>query len=291
MTYRAVIALSALLLAACGGGEGAQIETNPDEMTPEEAAACLQDEECLERVSEGALEDVTETVPEETEPASNELLNEAEAAMESLEYAAGGAGAEPGDDLFEWLSEDMISAYETLDFAMGDGEVSEDEASDVLSAVSAITAAVADGTATRERGGGSASLGDAITLHGFEDDLAIRVKVVRVIDPARAEEFFGPSSGKRFVAVELRMTNTGSAVYNDSPGNGAALIDNRDRQYTETLAESPSCPYIGPSVRIRPGDARAGCLLFEMPKRNKARAFQMTLESGFADETGEWSLR
>jgi hypothetical protein len=44
-------------------------------------------------------------------------------------------------------------------------------------------------------------------------------------------------------------------------------------------------------VKIAPGSKRAGCLTFEIPKTANPGVFQFTLDSGFADETGEWQPR
>jgi hypothetical protein len=136
-----------------------------------------------------------------------------------------------------------------------------------------------------------AGIGDTITVHGYEDGEELTVTVKRLIDPAKSEQYFGPRRGHKFVAVDLVLRNTGSAAYNDSPGNGAELIDNRDHGYNESLYETPSCHSIGSSVKIAPGSKRAGCILFEVSKKGTPALFQFTMDSGFADETGEWKLR
>jgi hypothetical protein len=112
-----------------------------------------------------------------------------------------------------------------------------------------------------------------------------------LIDPAKSEQYFGPRRGHKFVAVEVVLTNTGSKAYNDSPGNGAQLIDTTDEGYDESGTETPSCHYIGYSVKIASGSKRAGCLVFEVKKTAKPAVFQFTMDSGFADETGDWVLR
>ncbi|MGH3117106.1 MAG: DUF4352 domain-containing protein [Gaiellales bacterium] len=149
-------------------------------------------------------------------------------------------------------------------------------------------------TTTEEADTGDASgvarVGDAITLHGYDDSLEVRVELEKVLDPAPTEQYFGPSKGKRLVALKLRLVNTGSAIYDDSPSNGATLIDRRDQAYTSTLLPTPSCPDLG-SPKIRAGDRRVGCITFEVPKGAKLRSFQFTLESGFGPETAEWELR
>jgi hypothetical protein len=138
---------------------------------------------------------------------------------------------------------------------------------------------------------GLASVGDTITLHGYEDGEQIAVTVTRLYDPAGAEQYFGPRRGRKYVAVDLVLKNAGTKAYSDSPGNGATLLDSRDHGYTETLSETTSCQSIGSSVKIASGSKRAGCLTFEIPKTAKPTVFQFTLDSGFADETGEWQLR
>lgn len=144
--------------------------------------------------------------------------------------------------------------------------------------------------ATTEEAEGLARVGDSITLHGSDDSLEVRVELEKVLDPAPTEQYFGPSKGKRLVALRIRLTNTGSAIYDDSPSNGATLIDRQDQAYTTALLPTPACPDIG-SPKIRPGDRRVGCITFEVPKGIKLRTFQFTLESGFGPETGEWDLR
>jgi Domain of unknown function (DUF4352) len=136
---------------------------------------------------------------------------------------------------------------------------------------------------------GAAAVGDTITLHGTEGDLEMRVKLVEVIDPAPYEQYMGPSNGKRFVAVKLRLTNTGDAVYSDSPSNGATVIDRKDQGYESTIFSTAGCPDLG-SPTIRPGDRRVGCITFEVPKQAKLRTFQFALDSGFGPETGEWQF-
>jgi hypothetical protein len=145
-------------------------------------------------------------------------------------------------------------------------------------------------TEDTEAGHGLAKVGDTITLHGYEEGEQMAVTVTRLYDPAGAEQYFGPRRGRKYVAVDLVLKNTGAKAYNDSPGNGATLLDSADHGYTENLSETTSCQSIGFSVRIAPGSKRAGCLTFEIPKNAKPAVFQFTLDSGFADETGEWQL-
>jgi hypothetical protein len=146
-------------------------------------------------------------------------------------------------------------------------------------------------TEEAESDSGLAGIGDTIVLHGYEEGEELTVTVKRLINPAKSEQYFGPSRGNKFVAVDVVLKNTGSAAYNDSPSNGAELIDTNDEGYTSSIYDTPSCHPIGSSVKIASGSKRAGCLVFEVKKKSEPAVFQFTMASGFADETGEWTLR
>lgn len=142
-----------------------------------------------------------------------------------------------------------------------------------------------DSPATAENPPTSAGIGDTITLRGSSESLLMEVTVVKVVDPAKAPKFFGPGRGKRYIAVQIRLTNIGSEVYNDSPSNGAVIIDTDDQQFLANIDIIE--PGIG-SPQIAAGESRLGFLTFELPERSKPRSFQFTLDSGFGPETGQW---
>jgi Domain of unknown function (DUF4352) len=90
----------------------------------------------------------------------------------------------------------------------------------------------------------------------------MQVTVSKVIAPARSSmQFIRPEQGKRFVSLQL--ANVGSAVYNDSPSNGAVLVDDQSHQYSATIAGME--PDIG-SPTIAAGDKRIGLMTFDVPK-------------------------
>jgi hypothetical protein len=133
-----------------------------------------------------------------------------------------------------------------------------------------------------------AQVGDTIQLHGNDEGLVMAVTVSKVEGPAKAPGgLFGPDKGNRFVAIEIRLENAGSVVYSDSPGNGAVVVDTGDHEYDATISGLDQ--ELG-STRIGPQDARVGLIVFEVPEEAKLRTFQLTLDSGFGPESGEWSL-
>jgi hypothetical protein len=105
----------------------------------------------------------------------------------------------------------------------------------------------------------------------------------------RAPRFHTVRAGGSKVAVALRIDppahSLGRRVYAE------ALSPRNDEGYNSSIFDTPSCHSIGASVKIASGSKRAGCLVFEVKKRAKPAIFQFTMDSGFADETGEWALR
>lgn len=134
-----------------------------------------------------------------------------------------------------------------------------------------------------------AHIGSSLTLTGFNDE-RVRVTVLAYLDPITTDEFSTPPHGAKFVGVQLRLMNVGNVTYSDSASNGAQLITNTDEQAgSDPFAVGGNCEDPG-HLNISPGDTRVLCLPFEMPAAQRGRTFQFTLDSGFADQTGEWSL-
>lgn len=138
----------------------------------------------------------------------------------------------------------------------------------------------------------AAKVGDTISLKSNQSGLKIAVTVVKISSSARGkDEFNQPQPGQRFVAVQIALKNIGSVAYDDSPSNGAKLIDAEDQQYDAGLEEVALGQSIGSSVKLAPGSTRKGYLVFSVPKKAKIAKFQFTLDSGFGPQSGEWLLK
>lgn len=137
-----------------------------------------------------------------------------------------------------------------------------------------------------------ARVGSPITLKGQTEGTQLKVTVLDVIDPAVGGEFDEVTAGKRRVGIKIRMENTGSTTFTDSPSNGAVLLTAADEQGESTIVSGGVCSgNFATSVTIGPGSRQQGCLPFEVPKGAKLKTFQMKLDSGFGPQAGEWTLR
>lgn len=136
-----------------------------------------------------------------------------------------------------------------------------------------------------------AKVGDTITLTGTENGSKLDVTVVKVADPAKSsDEFTTPEDGNRWIGVQFRLLNTGTIAYSDSPGNGTQIADSQGQQFTSTFADITAGPSMASSVNLKPGAKALGWVVFEVPKASKGAVVQFTMDSGFADQTGEWAL-
>ena len=136
-----------------------------------------------------------------------------------------------------------------------------------------------------------AKVGDTLALKGTEDGSKLDVTVVKTVDPAKsADEFTTPEDGNRWIGVQFQLVNTGTIAYGDSPGNGTQIADAQGQQFTSTFADISAGPSMASSVNLKPGAKALGWVVFEVPKASKGMTAQFTMDSGFADQTGEWKL-
>ncbi|WP_052389999.1 DUF4352 domain-containing protein [Streptomyces sp. NRRL B-24484] len=138
----------------------------------------------------------------------------------------------------------------------------------------------------------SAQVGDTLELAGNEKGARIAVTVTAVADPATgADAISTPGAGERLVAVQFRLHNIGSAVYSDAPANSATVIDEQGQGFnTSVTTEVTAGPGFPAGVHVAPGDTALGYLAFEVPAGSRLAKAQFTLNSGFADQTGQWAL-
>lgn len=135
-------------------------------------------------------------------------------------------------------------------------------------------------------------LGTTVTLTGQRSGEKVDVTALKVVDPAAsAEEFFAPDPGTRYVSVQFRLKNTGTVPYKDSPVNGATIVDSEGQQFdADVVAKTTAGPRLPVSLTITPGNTALGYLTFELPDRSRPVTVQFALNSGFADDVGEWKI-
>jgi hypothetical protein len=156
----------------------------------------------------------------------------------------------------------------------------------------AATAASAAQSAGGKSAAKAAKPGDTISLKGMDKAETADVTLVSVVDsPEGADEYTKPADGKRYVAVQFKIKVTGTKAYSDAPDNCVKLLDGQGQSYPSTVADTKAgASFANGSVNIAPGDTALGFVTFEIPKDTKIDKAQFTLDSGVADQTGQWNL-
>jgi hypothetical protein len=139
----------------------------------------------------------------------------------------------------------------------------------------------------------NAGIGDTIALKGIDAAAKAQVTAMKVVDPATSTSGFDtPAAGSRYVAVQFQIQNTGTVVYDDAPGNSAKIADTSGHQFDSVIVDSVTAgPLFPTTLKISPGEKAVGYLVFELPTTSKVANVQFTLDSGFADDTGQWAAK
>lgn len=136
-----------------------------------------------------------------------------------------------------------------------------------------------------------AKVGDTITLAGNEEGLKVDATLKKWLDPAKgSDEFNKPQAGKRWVAAQFELVNKGTIVYDDSPSNGTQVADTEGQRFTAWYGEIAAGPQMASGAKVPPGDKVLGWIVYEVPKNSKITTVQFGLNSGFAEQTGQWSV-
>ena len=136
-----------------------------------------------------------------------------------------------------------------------------------------------------------AAVGHTLSLTGINSGEKVDVTVVKVVDPASGTGISSPPPGKRLVAVQFRLHNTGSATYNDTPANGAKVVDTKGQGFDSAIADTTSAgPNFPATTTISPGGKALGFVVFEVPTGSKIAMVQFALNSGISTDVGQWKV-
>ncbi|MEU6861800.1 DUF4352 domain-containing protein [Streptomyces sp. NPDC046876] len=177
----------------------------------------------------------------------------------------------------------------TLTACQGDGEV---KTSPDKVAGSAAPKVEGSASAAPAKGAQKAAVGDTLNLKGQGNGEQLAVTIKKWADPATGkDEFNKPEDGKRWVAAQFELTNTGTAVYQDSPSNGAQVADEQGQRFEATIGEISQGPEMASGLKLPAGEKALGWIVFEVPKDSKIVTLQFAMNSGFADQTGQWAVK
>jgi hypothetical protein len=138
----------------------------------------------------------------------------------------------------------------------------------------------------------TAAVGDTLTLTGIEDGEQLDVTLKKWLPTAKpSTEFDIPQDGTRWAAAQFELVNTGSKVYADSPSNGAKAADSEGQRFNSWFGEISAGPAMSSDVSLPKGEKALGWIVFEVPKNSKVVSVQFAMNSGFSNQTGQWTVK
>jgi hypothetical protein len=131
-----------------------------------------------------------------------------------------------------------------------------------------------------------AKFGKSLTLHGIQasEKMLVHPSALRIVAPGQFESV---PSGKRLVGVNISLKNTGQAAYSDAPSNSTKLVTTAGKVIGAVITESDECKSPG-SVNVPRGQKRSVCIAFLVPKSAHLRYLKFALNSGYANQVGQW---
>jgi hypothetical protein len=139
---------------------------------------------------------------------------------------------------------------------------------------------------SKQRARGKTDIGRAIVLHGGDDAVALRVRLLDFVDPAVPKEGWLRSERSRHAAVKLAVVNVGSVVFRGTLWDSALLVG----AHGASMAQESSLFVPGVSrLALKHGARRVGYLTFQLGKREQVTTLSITLLG--RSEAGEWRLR
>lgn len=138
----------------------------------------------------------------------------------------------------------------------------------------------------------AAHVGSTISVKDQEGN-PMDVTVMKIVDPITSgNQYIQPDSGTRYVAVQLKIANTGTNAINDDAANDSTIYDAASQSYSSQVPSlDDSCPeFADNSFKLAPGSSALGCVGFQIPAATTPAKFQFTPSSGFSSSTGEWLI-
>lgn len=135
------------------------------------------------------------------------------------------------------------------------------------------------------------ALGTSETIHDFDGD-ALAVTATQVVDPAAAlADTDIPSSGDRFVAVEMTVSNTSSQEIQDDANSATTVTGSDGQTYSANFGVVSQCASFEEDIGfidLKPGSSTTGCVVFQLPTSVSVQSISFSLEPGYLD-TAQWS--
>jgi hypothetical protein len=148
-------------------------------------------------------------------------------------------------------------------------------------------------------GPSTASQGHA-TLPGIGSTLTVlnqdkqyeAVKLVAVLDPAQpGNSYLTPDSGKRFVGVQLQITNQSNGTDSSDANSNTSVVGSNKQVYSADFDPIAGCTnFSNGGYTLPKGASDVGCVTFQVPTGVTIAKVEYNPNSGFSTNNAIWTL-
>lgn len=128
----------------------------------------------------------------------------------------------------------------------------------------------------------------------FKDDNGNPYTVAQVgyWDPAQpANQFDAASAGTRLVAIEFRITDTGTQATSDDANNDASVVGSNNQTYSPAFNDVAECTnFNSGEYQLDPGQSTTGCVVFQLPDGVRLSKAEWSPNGGFGGSFGTWTF-
>ena len=136
-----------------------------------------------------------------------------------------------------------------------------------------------------------AGVGDAIDLKGTKAGNVLEVTLTKLVDPSTpTADFNKPAAGKRYVAVQLKITNKGQSTYSEDPQILVKAKDALGQVYSIDFgSDTTAGQALDSGLNLAPGDSTLGYAVFQVPTGQKITKVQYTL-TPIGGSVAQWTI-
>lgn len=102
-----------------------------------------------------------------------------------------------------------------------------------------------------------------------------------------------PTAGSHLAAAQFQITNNSSSKISESADTSAVLEDQQNQSYDTDFSQASDCqPFASTALdNLGPGESATGCVVYKVPDTVTPIKVKYTPSSGFASDSGLWSLQ
>lgn len=149
----------------------------------------------------------------------------------------------------------------------------------------------ADHASTASKPGVGAALDLKIPAHAKVPATTIRITLVKVVDPSKpANPYDEIPGGKRQVAFQLQILNTGKIPYESDPENRVRVHDTSGQSFAaELTSDTTAGPAMDTGLNLAPGDTALGFVTANLPNDSKIATVEYNA-TPFGGDAARWTI-